>query len=236
MPTPANLFKYKHFKSEIILLCVRWYLRYALTYRDLTEMMAEMGLSMAHTTIMRWVHQFAPELDKRTRPHLKSTGDSWKVDETYIKIKGRWMYLYRAVDKAGATIDFYLSAHRDQLAAARFLKKALSADHNTIPRVINVDKNASYPPAIDSAKQAGLLPDETKLRQVKYLNNRVECDHRRIKKLINHGLGFRGFWTAHKTIRGYETMHMIRKGQVALSHGSYMEQVNFIEGLFGVAA
>ena len=98
--------------------------------------------------------------------HLRPTGDSWKVDETYVKVKGRWMYLYRAVDKEGTTIDFYLSVHRDQLAAARFLKKALGADHNTIPRVINVDKNASYPPAVDSAKTSGYLPEETELRQV----------------------------------------------------------------------
>ena len=236
MKSKLNPFKYKQFKSEIILLCVRWYLRYALTYRDLTEMMAERGLSMAHTTPMRWVHQYAPELDKRTRPHLKQTGDSWKVDETYIKIKGKWMYLYRAVDKEGATIDFYLSAHRDQLAAARFFKKALGADHNTIPRVINVDKNASYPPAVESAKSAGFLPEETELRQVKYLNNRIECDHRRLKTLIRHGLGFNDFWTAHKTIRGYETMHMIRKGQVKLSDESYMGQVKFIEDLFEIAA
>jgi transposase-like protein len=134
-------------------------------------MMAERGLSMAHTTIMRWVHQYSSELDKRTRPHLRPTGDSWKVDETYVKVKGRWMYLYRAVDKEGMTIDFYLSVHRDQLAAARFLKKALGADHNTIPRVINVDKNASYPPAVDSAKTSGYLPEETELRQVKYLGS-----------------------------------------------------------------
>ena len=103
------------------------------------------------------------------------------------------MYLYRAVDKEGMTIDFYLSVHRDQLAAARFLKKALGADHNTIPRVINVDKNASYPPAVDSAKTSGYLPEETELRQVKYLNNGIESDHRKIKRLICYGLGFKGF-------------------------------------------
>ena len=234
--TPASdLFKWKQFQPDIILLCTRWYLRYSLTYRDLVEMMRERGLSMAHTTIMRWVHQYSPELDKRTRPHLRPTGDSWKADETYLKIKGKWMYLYRAVDKEGATIDFYLSAHRDQLAAARFLKKALGADHNTIPRVINVDKNPSYPSAVESAKDAGYLPDETDLRQVKYLNNRVESDHRRIKRLIKHGLGFKGFWSAHRTIRGYEAMYMIRKGQVKLPNDSYLEQVKFIENIFGVA-
>ena len=136
----------------------------------------------------------------------------------------------------GATIDFYLSANRDQLGAARFLKKALKATHTEVPRVINVDKNPSYPPAVESAKKAGYLPDETELRQVKYLNNRVECDHRKIKKLVNYGLGFKGFWTAHKTIRGYETMHMIRKGQVALPLGSHLAEVRFIESLFGIAA
>ena len=102
--------------------------------------MEERGLSLAHTTIMRWIHEYAPIFEKRARPKLRKTGDSWKLDETYVKVKGRWMYLYRAVDQAGDTIDFYLSAHRDQLAAARFLKKALLAEHNIIPRVINVDK------------------------------------------------------------------------------------------------
>ena len=193
MTSKSDPFKWKHHQPDIILLCTRWYLRYSLTYRDVVEMMAERGITMAHTTIMRWVHQYSAELDKRIRPHLKQTGDSWRLDETYLRVKGRSMYLYRAVDKSEATIDFYLSVHRDQLAAARFLKKALGSSHNTIPRVINVDKNPAYPPAIDSAKVAGFLPDETELRQVKFLNNRVECDHRRIKRLLNHGLGFRGF-------------------------------------------
>ena len=234
--TPKDpVFKWKHFQSDIILLCVRWYLRYSLSYRDLVEMMAERGLSMSHTTIMRWVHELSPELDKRARPHLKPTGDSWKVDETYVKIRGKWQYLYRAVDKSGATIDFYLAAHRDQLAASRFFKKALGAIHNMVPRVINVDKNPAFPPAIDAAKSSGYLPAEVELRQVKYLNNRVESDHRRIKRLINYGLGFKRFWTAHKTIRGYETMHMLRKGQIKHAD-SHLAQVKFIEGIFGVAS
>ncbi len=144
-------FKWKHFQSDIILLCTRCYLRYPLSYRDLVEMMQERGIAMAHTTIMRWVHEYSPMIDKRTRPKLRQTGDSWKLDETFIKVKGSWMYLYRAVDKEGNTIDFYLSAHRDQLAAARFLKKALTSNHTTLPRVINVDKAPSYPPAVNSA-------------------------------------------------------------------------------------
>ena len=120
-----NLFKWKHYQPDIILLTVRWYLRYNLSFRDLVEMMEERGLSISHTTIMRWVHQYGPELDKRIRRHLKQTNDSWRVDETYIKVKGQWMYLYRAVDSKGNTIDFYLSKTRDQQAAKRFFKKAL---------------------------------------------------------------------------------------------------------------
>ncbi len=109
-------FKWKHYQPDIILLTVRWYLRYSLSFRDLVELMEERGLSMAHTTIMRWVHQYGPELDERVRRHLKSTNDSWRVDETYVKIKGQWMYLYRAVDSEGNTIDFCLSESRDKQA------------------------------------------------------------------------------------------------------------------------
>ena len=146
------------------------------------------------------------------------------------------MYLYRAVDKQGDTIDFHLSAHRDQLAAARFLKKALLAPHSSLPRVINVDKAPSYPCAVASAKKAGYLPEETELRQVKYLNNRIEADHLPMKRLIDPGLGFASFWTAHKTIRGYEVMRMIKKGQVPEAGKSAERQMKFINSLFGLAA
>lgn len=114
-----NLFKWKHYQPDIILLTVRWYLRYNLSFRDLVEMMEERGLSMAHTTIMRWVHQYGPQLDKRVRRHLKSTNDSWRVDETYIKVKGQWMYLYRAVDSEGNTIDFYQEINKQPSAFSR---------------------------------------------------------------------------------------------------------------------
>jgi IS6 family transposase len=110
-------FKWRHFEAEIILLCVRWYLRYSLSYRDLEEMMRERGLHVDHTTIYRWVQRYAPELEKRCRPHLKATNDSWRVDETYIKVKKAWMYLYRSVDSAGNTLEFLLSPARDAEAA-----------------------------------------------------------------------------------------------------------------------
>jgi len=125
-----NLFKWKHFESEIILLCVRWYLKYPLSFRMLEEIMAERGLDVKHTTIMRWVHQYSPIIDERVRKHLKRTNDSWRMDETYIKIKGKDAYLYRAVDSEGNTIDFYVSKNRDKKSAKKFFKKALRASHN----------------------------------------------------------------------------------------------------------
>jgi IS6 family transposase len=140
LETKLDLFKFKQYESEIILLTVRWYLKYSLSYRNLAEMMGERGLHMAHTTIMRWIHQFGPELDKRIRPYLKPTNDSFRTDETYIKVKGEWKYLYRAVDSRGNTIDFMLSENRDAPAAKRFFEKALTSPHNQLPRVINVDK------------------------------------------------------------------------------------------------
>src|SRR3989442_215651 len=168
-----NPFKWRHFEADIILLCVRWYLRYSLSYRDLEEMMAERGLTVDHTTIYRWVQHYAPELEKRCRPHLKACNDSWRVDETYIKVKKVWTYLYRAVDSEGNTLEFLLSPTRDAEAAKGFFMKALpstaasapqsrlveekvaqpiaAADLTTMkpaPRVINVDKNAAYPKAI----------------------------------------------------------------------------------------
>ena len=182
-------FKWRHFQADIILLCVRWYLRYALSYRDLEEMMRERGLSVDHTTIYRWVQRDAPELEKRSRSHLKATNDSWRVDETYIKVKKVWVYLYRAIDSEGHTIEFFLSPTRNADAAKRFFCTALTqparsvsqvcpateqVDQPTaptdttivaaVPRVINVDRNAAYPKAIDELKASGALPEWVELR------------------------------------------------------------------------
>ena len=150
----SDSFKWRHYQGEIIPLCVRWYLRYALSYRDLQEMMRERGLSLDHTKIYRWVQAYAPKLEKRIRPHLRLTNDSYRVDETYVKIKGKWYYLYRAVDSTGQTIDFLLIAKRDARAAKRFFRKALKAPKHQspwapwapwAPWVINVDQSRSYP-------------------------------------------------------------------------------------------
>ncbi len=175
--------------------------------------MLERGLNVDHTTIFRWVQAYSPEMDKRCRPYLSPTNDSWRVDETYIKIKGVWKYLYRAVNSEGNTLDFMLSAKRDAKAAKRFLKKVLNAPHTIEPRVITVDKHAAYPPAIDELKQDEALPNPTETRQVKYLNNIIEQDHRFIKRRVKPGLGFGSFNTARRTLKGYEAMNMIRKGR-----------------------
>jgi IS6 family transposase len=231
------LFKWRHFEGDIIVLCVRWYLRYALSYRNLEEIMLERGLRVDHTTIFRWVQRYAPELDKRCRPHLKATNDSYRVDETYIKIKKQWYYLYRAVDSEGNTLDFRLSATRDAKAAERFFRKALRAQHTAPPRVITVDKNAAYPPAFEALQQAGQLPKGCRLRQHKYLNNILEQDHRFVKRRVNPGLGFGSFDTARRTLQGDEAMHMIRKGQLQGSPKTdVLAQNRAIAQMFGLVA
>jgi IS6 family transposase len=236
MSTPA-LFKWRHFLPEIILLNVRWYCRYALSYRDLEEMMAERGVEVDHSTINRWVLKYAPELDKRIRPYLKPTNDSWRTDETYIKVKGLWKYLYRAVDSEGNTLDFMLSAKRDGKAAARFFRKVLKGQHTQPPQVINVDKNAAYPVAMEALKEDETLAETTELRQVKYFNNVVEQDYRNIKRITKPMIGFKSFNSARKILRGIEAISMIRKGQVkGVEQGDSVSQVKFIEAIFGIAA
>ncbi|WP_242043473.1 IS6 family transposase [Leptolyngbya sp. FACHB-671] len=235
--SPSSLFKWRHFLPEIILLNLRWYCRYSLSLRNLEEMMAERGVKVDHSTINRWVLKYAPELDKRIRPHLKPTNDSWKVDETYIQIKGEWKYLYRAVDSQGNTLDFLLSASRDGKAAARFFRKVLKASHVSQPRVINVDKNAAYPVAIERLKSDQTLAAQTELRQVKYLNNLIEQDHRNIKRIVKPMLGFKSFNSARQTLRGIEAMNMIRKGQIqGVERSDVRSQVEFVSRIFGLVA
>ncbi len=185
--------------------------------------------------MFRWVQEYGPELDKRCRPRLRATNDSWRVDETYIEVKGKPKYLYRAVNSAGNTLDFLLTAKRDATAAKRFFRKMLKAIHTSSPKVITVDKNAAYPKAIAELKAEKELPKTVKLRQKKYLNNIVEQDHRGIKRLVKPGMGFGSFNTARRTIRGYEIMNMVRKGQIkGVEKGAVGERVFFINQIFGV--
>ena len=159
------------------------------------------------------------------------------MDETYIKVKGKWMYLYRAVDSDGNTVEFMLSPTRDAVSAKRFFRKALRAQHTVPPRVINVDKNPAYPKAVGKLKRKGTLPPECKLRPVKYLNNLIEQDHRFIKRRVNPGMGFSSFDTAWRTLQGYEATNQLRKGQVqGTTRGDIQSQIRFVSAAFGLAA
>src|SRR5436189_641109 len=200
------LFRGRHSADEIIVLCVRWYLRFSLSYRDLKEIMAERNLEVDHVTIWRWVQRYAPELTKRCRRELRRTNRSSRVDETYVRVGGKWTYLYRAVDSQGNTIDFFLSPTRDAPAAKRFLQKALRSPGHPRPRVINVDGNPSYPKVIDELKKNHALGQRCRCRVVPYLNNIVEEDHRAIKRRIDASLGFRSFAAVERAIQGYEAM------------------------------
>jgi transposase-like protein len=210
-----ELFEGRHFDREIIVLCVRWYLRFKLSFRDLVEMMAERGLSMAHTTIMRWVHHYSPEFERRWNRFARPAGYSWRVDETYVKIRGHWVYLYRAVDRQGKTVDFRLSSKRDVAAAKAFFRKAIKSQ-GSIPRTITLDGYAASHRAVREMKADGQLNDDTKLRSSKYLNNLIEQDHRGVKLRIGPMLGFKRFRTAGIIIAGIELMHRIRKDQFNL--------------------
>jgi transposase-like protein len=233
----SSAFKWRHYEPEIILLCVRWYLRYQLSYRDLEEMMRERGLSVDHTTVWRWVQQYAHEINKRIRPHLKMAGASYRVDETYIKVGMSCKYLYRAIDKEGNTIEFMLSAKRDVTAAKRFFKKMMRADHRRLPFSISVDKNAAYPEAFTSSQKEKILPHDCKLRRVKYLNNIIEQDHRFIKKKVRASQCFKSFHTAERTLEGIEAVNMMRKGQVKRLDGNDAQgQAKFVASLFQIAA
>jgi transposase-like protein len=207
----SSLFKGRHFDSTIIILCVRWYITYKLSYRDLRDMMAERGIDLAHTTILRWVQCYVPEFEKRWSRYARLVGTSWRVDETYIKVRKEWKYLYRAVDKQGQTVDFFLSEHRDIESAKQFFSRGI--EKSGAPEKITVDAYAATHTAIRELKQSAILPVNVLVRTSKYLNNLIEQDHRRVKQRVYPMLGFKRFENAAVTISGIELAHKIKKGQ-----------------------
>ena len=211
-------FKGMRFPIDVMLVCIRWYAAYPLSYRHLEEMMEERGVSVDHSSINRWAVRFLPLIEKMSRKHKRPVSGSWRMDETYIKVKGVWKYLYRAVDKQGKTVDFLLTAKRDMAAAKRFFDKAMRA--NGVPEKVAMDKSGANKAAID-AVNAGrdvLIV----VRQVKYLNNIVEQDHRAIKRVTRPMLNFKSFRSARNVLAGIEFMHMIRKGQFAIDGAAAM--------------
>ena len=207
----SELFKGRQFDREVIVLCVRWYLSYKLSFRDLVEMMSERGITLAHTTILRWVQRYVPEFEKSWNRYARQVGGSRRCDETYINVKGRWSYLYRAVDKQGRTVDFLLSEKRDLAAAKRFFSRALKS--NGAPRVITLDAYAASYRAVSDMKSAGTMPRRVGVRSSKYLNNVIEQDHRRIKHRTGPMLGFKRFDTPAVTISGIELAEKIKQDQ-----------------------
>ena len=193
-------------------MAIRWYLAYSLSYRDIEELMAERGTGIDHSTVNRWVVKYSPSLEANfTSQYKKTIGSSWRMDETYIRIKGKWCYLYRAIDKSGKTIDFMLAEKRDKAAAKRFFDQAIKS--NKRPEKITIDKSGSNKSALDAINKT--LPENGKIliRQIKYLNNIVEQDHRFIKRITKPTKGFKSFQAAHATLIGIELHHMLRKQQ-----------------------
>ncbi|MBU7442604.1 IS6 family transposase [Paraburkholderia fungorum] len=209
-PGIAKVLKRLHYPLEVILLCVRWYVAYSLSLRNLEEMMAERNIGVDHSTVHRWVIKVVPLFEKTFRKLKRPVGKSWRVDETYIKVKGSWKYLYRAVDKAGNTIDFLFRAKRDKAAARRFFEKAIG--QNGSPETVTIDKSGSNLAALNAVNAEREMP--ITVRQGKYLNNIVEQDHRAIKRRTRPMLGFKNFNCARVILNGIELMHMIKKGQL----------------------
>jgi transposase, IS6 family len=208
------LFRKRQFEPIIIVTCVRWYCRFSLSLRDLEELMAERGLAVDHTTIWRWVQRYGPEVHRRLRGNVKQKSSTWHMDETFVRIAGRWRYLFRAVDSHGQTVDFYLSETRDREAAKRFLKKALANPDNRAPHVFARDGLRSYPAAIRELQKEGLIQGACRHRTRPYANNRIESDHRFIKRRLRTMQGPRNIPTAQRLVQAIEAVHMIRKGQV----------------------
>jgi len=201
------------FPIDAILVCIRWYAAYPLSYRHLEEMMQERGVFVDHSSINRWAIRFLPALEKVFRKHKRPVGVSWRMDETYVKVKGIWKYLYRAVDKEGKTVDFLITAKRDKTAAMRFFDKAILS--NGLPEKVTMDKSGANKAAIDEINAGNETP--IIVRQVKYLNNIVEQDHRAIKRVTRPMLNLKSFRAAQCVLAGIELMHMIRKGQIMIA-------------------
>lgn len=212
------MFKGRHFDKSVILLCVRWYLAYSLSLCDLEEMMAERGIAVDHSTLSQWVRYFSPLLLQRFDLRKRAVTGKWHMDETYVTVRGTWMYLYRAIDRVGDTVNFWFSKHRDLPAAGRFLRKAL-ARHGRPERIV-IDGSQTNREAIVSCDAENRLQEASRqslkkisIRNSQYLNNRIEQDHRRIKRRVRAMLGFKSFLSAMATLAGIEMVHMMRKRQ-----------------------
>ena len=225
----AVSFKGAHFPPEVILMGIRWYVAYPLSTRHVEELMEERGVKVDHSTINRWVIKYSPQLEDAFHRHKRPVWVSWRMDETYIRVKGEWVYLYRAVDKYGQTIDFLLTKQRDKKAARRFLNKAIG--RHGVPDKITIDGSDANAAAITSYNEDH--GTSIAIRQIKYLNNIVEQDHRGVKRVTRPMLGFKAFEAAQPTLTGIELMHMLRKGQLG---GDEFEGLTVAEQFYALAS
>ena len=230
------MFKGRHFDRSVILLCVRWYLAYSLSLRDLEEMMAERGISVDHATIHRWVVRYSPELLERFNRRKRAVSRKWHVDETYIKVRGQWMYLYRAIDSNGDTVEFWFSERRNLTAAKRFLRKALKR-HGRPERIV-IDGSQTNREAILLCDTTDRLEDRAqrdlkpiRIRQSAYLNNRIEQDHRAVKCRVRPMLGFKSMASARTILGGIEMVHMMRKRQAKYACNAQLSLIEQFERL-----
>jgi putative transposase len=226
----AISFKGAHFPHDIILMGVRWYVAYPLSTRHVEELMLERGVHVDHSTINRWLVKYSPQLEEAFHRRKRPVWVSWRMDETYIKVKGEWKYLYRAVDKYGQTIDFLLTEQRDEPAAKRFLTKAIH--RHGVPEKITIDGSEANAAAIRGYNEehgTAII-----IRQITYLNNIVEQDHRGVKRVTRPMLGFKSFAAAQDTLTGIELMHMIKKRQLVVAEGD--EGLTAAEQFYALAA
>ena len=227
-------FRGRHFEAGLIVQAVSWYLRYHLSYRDIEELLLERGLEVDHSTVNRWVLAYAPLIDRRLRPFRKHHCGSVRIDETYVRIRGEWRYLYRAIDKHGEAVDFLLTAKRDLDAAKRFFRKMLQEGPLLSPNRIGTDGAGTYPPAIAPARAEGLLSRDPVHYVTKHLQQGIESDHFRVKKNMPRIGGFRSFGTARRTIKGFEAMLWLRKGFGFAGAWTVREQNRMLALCFGL--
>jgi transposase, IS6 family len=227
-------FRGRHFEAALIVQAVSWYLRYPLSYRDIEELFLERGLEVDHATLNRWVLAYAPAIERRLRTFRKPHCGSVRIDETYVKIRGQWRYLYRAVDKYGTPVDFLLTAHRDLDAAKRFFRKMLQDQPLLAPDRVGTDGASPYPTAIADSWKEGLLPRAPTHHVTKHLQQGIESDHFRLKKNMPRIGGFQSFNTARRAIQGFEAMLWLRKGFGFAGAWTVREQNRLLAVCFGL--
>src|SRR4051794_6369175 len=227
-------FKGRHYEAALIVQAVSWYLRYPLSYRDIEELFLERGVEVDHSTLNRRVLAYAPLIEKRLRQFRQPHCGSVRIDETYVRIRGQWRYLYRAIDKHGAPVDFLLSAKRDLDAAKRFFRKMLEDQPLLAPDRIGTDGAGTYPPAIVTARNDGLLARTPIHYVTKHLQQGIESDHFRVKKNMPRIGGFQSFTTARRAIQGFEAMLWLRKGFGFSGAWTVREQNHLLAACFGL--